>query len=77
MRVLIFLLLVSCSTLTEEEKYDRDTHYAEALDLYLARERACVLNRGYMVRRFTERQLERGTVHPLDLKMAYCQSTIR
>lgn len=72
MYILLLLLLVSCAPLTVEQRESRDEHYAEALDDYLMRAAECRRSHGFMVRRFTQKQLENRRVHPAQLGLAYC-----
>ena len=72
MRLLILLFLVSCATLTEDERYTRDSHWAEALDQYLDLKEHCP---GFIVKNFSDRNLRQ--VHPVDLKNAICVARVQ
>jgi hypothetical protein len=72
MRLLILLFLVSCATLTEDERYTRDSHWAEALDQYLDLKAHCP---GFIVKNFSDRNLRQ--VHPVDLKNAICVARVQ
>ena len=47
--LLIFLLLVGCAPLTEQQRYEREANLAEAKDKYFMLERACRAAGGYMI----------------------------
>ena len=66
--LLLFLLLAGCTPLTEEQKYERDARYAEALDAFNEKVRQCRLQGGYIV---VDRTRRNGYTTQ-EMSRAYC-----
>ena len=66
------LLLTSCSTMTEEEKYEREAAKAEARDEFIIRAEGCHQAGGIMIFKRDGSSMKHWT--KFDYQSAYCTS---